>query len=179
MVRLVRHDTTEMPMSRLDTLRDNALTTALMSRAAYYSMVKLREDSDLTPVRMVEHWAQQQPNGLAITGPDGSYTYRGLDASANAAAHVATAAAATPPAGFDSVAFSSLLYIQGESNDATEANAAANELFGDSVATLVGASFPMGFDRAGMQAAQVLLGSARAGRAATDAPIPAFNAAHA
>ncbi|MEZ4325797.1 MAG: AMP-binding protein [Polyangiales bacterium] len=73
-------------MKRLDTLRDNALATALMSRAAYYSMVKLREDSDLTPVRMVEHWAEQQPNGLALTGPDGSYTYRGLDSGANAAA---------------------------------------------------------------------------------------------
>lgn len=73
-------------MKRLDTLRDNALATALMSRAAYYSMVKLREDSDLTPVRMVEHWAEQQPNGLAITGPDGSYTYRGLDSAANAVA---------------------------------------------------------------------------------------------
>ncbi|MCA9534751.1 MAG: AMP-binding protein [Myxococcales bacterium] len=73
-------------MKRLDTLRDNALATALMSRAAYYSMVKLREDSDLTPVRMVEHWAEQQPNGLAITGPEGSYSYRGLDAAANAAA---------------------------------------------------------------------------------------------
>lgn len=71
-------------MKRLDTLRDNALATALMSRAAYYSMVKLREDSDLTPVRLVEHWAEQQPNGLAITGPDGSYTYRGLDSAANA-----------------------------------------------------------------------------------------------
>jgi acyl-CoA synthetase (AMP-forming)/AMP-acid ligase II len=73
-------------MKRLDTLRDNALATALMSRAAYYSMVKLREDSDLTPVRLVEHWAEQQPNGLAITGPDGSYTYRALDGGANAVA---------------------------------------------------------------------------------------------
>lgn len=74
-------------MKRLDTLRDNALATALMSRAAYYSMVKLREDSDLTPVRLVEHWAgQQQPDGLAITGPDGSYTYRALDGGANAVA---------------------------------------------------------------------------------------------
>lgn len=73
-------------MKRLDTLRDNALATALMSRAAYYSMVKLREDSDLTPVRLVEHWAEQQPNGLAITGPDGSYTYRALDGAANAVA---------------------------------------------------------------------------------------------
>ena len=74
-------------MKRLDTLRDNALATALMSRAAYYSMVKLREDSDLTPVRMVEHWAEQQPNGLAITGPEGSYSYRGLDAAASSSSY--------------------------------------------------------------------------------------------
>ena len=61
-----------------------------------------------------------------------------------------------------------MLIVDGATYRITEANAAANELFGDSVATLVGASFPIGFDRAGMQAAQVLLGTARAGRAASD-----------
>lgn len=42
----------------------------------------------------------------------------------------ATAAAASPPAGFDSVAFRSLLYLQGESNDSTEADAADLRLSG-------------------------------------------------
>jgi lysophospholipase L1-like esterase len=36
----------------------------------------------------------------------------------------ATAAAATPPAGFDSVNFTALLHVKGEGNDATEASAA-------------------------------------------------------
>ena len=75
-------------MKRLDAIRDNALATAMMSRAVYYSMVKLREDSDLTPVRLVEHWAEQQPNNLAITGPEGTLTYRALNRRANAVARV-------------------------------------------------------------------------------------------
>ena len=61
-----------------------------------------------------------------------------------------------------------MLIVDGGTYRITEANAAATELFGDSVATLVGASFPLGFDKAGMQAAQVLLGTARAGRGASD-----------
>lgn len=61
-----------------------------------------------------------------------------------------------------------MLIVDGSTYLITDANAAATELFGDSVATLVGASFPLGFDKAGMQAAQVLLGTARAGRAASD-----------
>jgi len=40
----------------------------------------------------------------------------------------ATSAATTPPTGFDSVTFRSLFYVQGESNDATEANAADTRL---------------------------------------------------
>lgn len=47
----------------------------------------------------------------------------------------ATSAAASPPAGFDSVAFRSLLYVQGETNDATEADAAGTR-FGDLLANL-------------------------------------------
>ena len=81
-------------MKRFDAIRDNALATAMMSRAVYYSMVKLREDSDLTPVRLVEHWAEQQPNSLALTGPEGSLSYRGLNRRANAAARVFSSHAA-------------------------------------------------------------------------------------
>ena len=40
----------------------------------------------------------------------------------------ATAAASSPPAGFDSVVFRSLLYVQGEDNDAAEAEAAGVRL---------------------------------------------------
>ena len=46
------------------------------------------------------------------------------DSAYQALVAAASAAAATPPTGFDSVTFSGLLSVQGESNDATEANAA-------------------------------------------------------
>lgn len=55
----------------------------------------------------------------------------------------AQAAAASPPAGFDSLDFRSLLYVQGEGNDATEADAAGTrftDLLGNLRTDLAGAS---------------------------------------
>jgi lysophospholipase L1-like esterase len=46
------------------------------------------------------------------------------DSAYDALVATATAAAATPPAGFDNVSFTALLHVQGEGNDATEAGAA-------------------------------------------------------
>jgi sialidase-1 len=46
------------------------------------------------------------------------------DSAYDALVATATAAAATPPAGFDSVNFTALLHVKGEGNDATEASAA-------------------------------------------------------
>lgn len=55
--------------------------------------------------------------GNSLWLKNGGSAYQNLIATA-------TAAAASPPAGFDSIAFRSLLHVQGETNDATEADAA-------------------------------------------------------
>lgn len=61
-----------------------------------------------------------------------------------------------------------MLIIDAATQKITEANPAAMELFGATTATLVGSAFPLGFDAAGLQAAQSQLAQARAGRTGGD-----------
>ncbi|MCA9531138.1 MAG: long-chain-acyl-CoA synthetase [Myxococcales bacterium] len=84
-----------MPSLNPEQLRETAAAAQMMSRAVYYSMVKLRDTSGLTPVRLVERWAAEQPNNLAIVSDDGTYSYRAFDRRANAVARVLRQAGAT------------------------------------------------------------------------------------
>lgn len=61
-----------------------------------------------------------------------------------------------------------MLIIDASTQKITEANPAAMELFGATTAALVGSVFPLGFDAAGLQAAQAQLAQARAGRGSGD-----------
>lgn len=71
----------------LERLRDRALSARMMTRAIYYSMVKLRDSSDHTAVKLVERWADELPNARAIVSREGQYTYRQFNHRANQVAH--------------------------------------------------------------------------------------------
>ena len=64
-------------------LKDRALSARMMTRAVYYSMVKLRDSSDHTAVKLVEQWAEEIPNRLAVISHEGKYTYRQFNQRAN------------------------------------------------------------------------------------------------
>lgn len=67
----------------IEKLREKAQQAEFLSRAIYFSQVKLRENADFTTVRLVEEWAAKTPNGLAIISPDGQLTYRRFNHRAN------------------------------------------------------------------------------------------------
>ncbi len=81
------------------------------------AFARLLWDAGFRNFGIVKSTTSSGGNTLWQKGSGSDTAYQNLVATA-------TAAAASPPAGFGSVSFSSLLYVQGESNDATEANAA-------------------------------------------------------
>lgn len=67
----------------IEKLREKAQQAEFLSRAIYFSQIKLREGADFTTARLVEEWAEKTPNSLAILSDDGQLTYRRFNYRAN------------------------------------------------------------------------------------------------